>query len=106
MSLLEGVFSRGDRRLARVIESAWRKGARFDGWGEFFDIDIDEAFLKQWISDPAGTEHRAPVYWSNYGDPTAVPANPPIALGPTQMPQLAFTEEELDLVVEYLLGLK
>ena len=43
LSLLEGVFSRGDRRLARVIESAWRKGARFDGWGEFFDIDIWEA---------------------------------------------------------------
>lgn len=67
---------------------------------------LDEAFLKQWISDPVGTEHRAPVYWSNYADPDSVPANPPIPLGPTQMPQLAFTDEELDVVVQYLLGLK
>ncbi|MDR3348341.1 MAG: TIGR03960 family B12-binding radical SAM protein [Acidaminococcales bacterium] len=34
---LEGLFARGDRRLGRVIVSAWRKGARFDGWSEHFD---------------------------------------------------------------------
>ncbi|MGD9644854.1 MAG: TIGR03960 family B12-binding radical SAM protein [Pirellulales bacterium] len=33
-SLLEGVMSRGDRRIAQVIELAWRAGARFDGWTE------------------------------------------------------------------------
>jgi len=38
MSYLEGVLSRGDRRLSEVIYDAWRSGARFDGWKEFFDI--------------------------------------------------------------------
>ena len=36
-SVLEAVFARGDRRLGRVIETAWRLGARFDGWDEMFD---------------------------------------------------------------------
>jgi radical SAM superfamily enzyme YgiQ (UPF0313 family) len=35
-SLLEGVFARGDRRLAEVLELAWRRGARFDGWDDQF----------------------------------------------------------------------
>ncbi len=38
-SFLEGVFSRGDRRLATVIEEAWRNGARFDGWSEHFKLN-------------------------------------------------------------------
>ncbi|MEM9492449.1 MAG: TIGR03936 family radical SAM-associated protein, partial [Myxococcota bacterium] len=38
-SLLEGVLSRGDRRLADAIELAWQRGARFDSWDELFDID-------------------------------------------------------------------
>lgn len=37
-SFLEGVFSRGDRRLAALIEKAWSDGARFDGWDEHFDL--------------------------------------------------------------------
>jgi radical SAM family uncharacterized protein len=36
MSYLEGIFSRGDRRLAAVIERAFRAGCRFDGWQEQF----------------------------------------------------------------------
>jgi len=40
LSRLESIFSRGDRRLTDVIVSAWEKGARFDGWGDFFDYDI------------------------------------------------------------------
>ena len=36
-SLLEGVFSRGDRRLAPAIELAWRRGARLDSWTEQFN---------------------------------------------------------------------
>ncbi|MFP4016877.1 MAG: TIGR03960 family B12-binding radical SAM protein [Halanaerobiales bacterium] len=39
LSLLEGVFARGDRRLSAVIESAWKKGSRFDGWRESFSIE-------------------------------------------------------------------
>lgn len=37
-SLLEGVFSRGDRRLANLLETVWKKGARLDGWSDFFDL--------------------------------------------------------------------
>ncbi|MFA5411027.1 MAG: TIGR03960 family B12-binding radical SAM protein [Candidatus Omnitrophota bacterium] len=36
MSFLEGVLSRGDRRLSAVILAAFSKGARFDGWGDYF----------------------------------------------------------------------
>lgn len=39
-SFLEGVFSRGDRRLAKLLESAWKGGARLDGWSEHFDLGI------------------------------------------------------------------
>ena len=38
-SLLEGVFSRGDRRLSHLIEAAWRAGARLDGWSEHYRLD-------------------------------------------------------------------
>jgi radical SAM family uncharacterized protein/radical SAM-linked protein len=34
LSFLEGIFARGDRRLADVIETAQRLGARFDGWSD------------------------------------------------------------------------
>lgn len=38
-SFLEGVFSRGDRRLARLIQAAWQLGARLDGWSDHFNLD-------------------------------------------------------------------
>jgi len=37
MSRLEGVLSRGDRRLSAVIHRAWQLGARFDSWSEHFN---------------------------------------------------------------------
>jgi radical SAM family uncharacterized protein len=37
--MIEGLFSRGDRRLSGVILAAWRDGARFDGWSEYFSFD-------------------------------------------------------------------
>jgi len=40
LSLLEGVFARGDRRLADVIETAQRLGARFDGWSDHCRMDL------------------------------------------------------------------
>lgn len=39
MSVLEGVLSRGDRRLSKVIEHAWRSGCLLDNWTEEFDYD-------------------------------------------------------------------
>ncbi|MCO1581950.1 TIGR03960 family B12-binding radical SAM protein [Crossiella sp. SN42] len=38
-ALIEGLLSRGDRRLGRVIERVWREGGQFDGWGEHFSYD-------------------------------------------------------------------
>jgi radical SAM family uncharacterized protein len=39
-SLLEGVLTRGDRRVSPVLEEAWRRGARLDAWGEHFQPDL------------------------------------------------------------------
>jgi radical SAM-linked protein len=38
-SVLEGIISRGDRNLCRVVERAWKMGARFDGWTEQFKFE-------------------------------------------------------------------
>ena len=37
-SYLEAIFSRGDRRLADVLEYAWNHGAKLDSWSEYFDF--------------------------------------------------------------------
>ncbi|MFA5113392.1 MAG: TIGR03960 family B12-binding radical SAM protein [Candidatus Margulisiibacteriota bacterium] len=39
-SYLEGIFSRGDRQLSKVIERAWELGARFDAWQEGFKFPV------------------------------------------------------------------
>ncbi|MCW2927658.1 MAG: Radical domain protein [Thermoleophilia bacterium] len=39
-SMLEGALSRGGRHTAKVIERAWRAGARFDAWNELYDERI------------------------------------------------------------------
>ena len=38
-SLMEGVFSRGDRRLSRLIETAWQSGVRLDAWSEHYSLE-------------------------------------------------------------------
>ena len=38
--IVEGLLSRGDRRVGAVIEQVWRDGARFDGWSEHFSYDV------------------------------------------------------------------
>lgn len=43
VSMLEGVFARGDRRLSRVLVSAYEKGCLFDSWSETFH---EEPWLK------------------------------------------------------------
>lgn len=40
VSFLEGVFSRGDRKLSDVLIKAWEKGCKFDGWAEHFRFDL------------------------------------------------------------------
>ena len=39
VSVLEGVFARGDRKIASVIEEAYRMGCIYDSWSEQFDND-------------------------------------------------------------------
>ena len=39
-SYLEGVFARGDRKLAKVIERAVKLGCKFDGWNEHFNFEL------------------------------------------------------------------
>ncbi|KAF0134407.1 MAG: radical SAM protein [Candidatus Saganbacteria bacterium] len=44
-SILEGAFSRGDKKLSEVIEKAYLLGARFDAWSEYFKFEIwEQAF--------------------------------------------------------------
>ncbi|MGN0452010.1 MAG: TIGR03960 family B12-binding radical SAM protein [Acutalibacteraceae bacterium] len=50
-SLLEGAFARGDRRLGKVIEAAFKKGCKFDSWNEFFKPELwEEAFSENGLS--------------------------------------------------------
>jgi radical SAM family uncharacterized protein len=37
--IVEGLLSRGDRRVAAVVRAAWEDGARFDGWSEHFSYE-------------------------------------------------------------------
>jgi radical SAM family uncharacterized protein/radical SAM-linked protein len=37
---IECVLSRGDRRVARVLYTAWKSGVKFDGWSEHFRYDL------------------------------------------------------------------
>ncbi|UCC41155.1 MAG: TIGR03960 family B12-binding radical SAM protein [Candidatus Aminicenantes bacterium] len=44
-SILEAVFSRGDRRLNQVLLQAWKRGVRFDSWADCFNFRIwEDAF--------------------------------------------------------------
>ena len=37
--IIEGLLSRGDRRVGKIIEAVWRDGGRFDGWSEHFSYE-------------------------------------------------------------------
>ncbi|HRV44271.1 MAG TPA: TIGR03960 family B12-binding radical SAM protein [Smithellaceae bacterium] len=47
MSLLEGLFSRGNERTGDALLLAWQKGCRFDGWGELFRFDLWQEALRE-----------------------------------------------------------
>jgi len=47
VSWIEGIFSRGDRRLASLLVAAHRKGCRFDGWSDHFDFDRWQAAMDE-----------------------------------------------------------
>ncbi|WP_058485223.1 TIGR03960 family B12-binding radical SAM protein [Defluviitalea phaphyphila] len=52
VSSLEGMISRGDRRVGEVIYCAWKNGARFDGWSEHFNMEYWEKAFKETGIDP------------------------------------------------------
>jgi radical SAM family uncharacterized protein len=50
-TILEAALSRGDRNLSKVIETAWRKGAKFDAWQDQFNFNVwMDAFVAHNIS--------------------------------------------------------
>lgn len=51
-SFLEAVFSRGDRRLADLLEWAVEAGCKFDGWSEYFRFDIWKEGMEKLGIDP------------------------------------------------------
>ncbi len=52
-TLLEGLVARGDGRMARVIETAFRMGARFDGWAEHMQFQTWMTAIERHGIDPA-----------------------------------------------------
>jgi radical SAM family uncharacterized protein len=62
-SLLEAVLSRGDRRVADVVESAWRNGAKFDSWSECHDWSAWQRAFDAHGIDPAFYAYRTRDLW-------------------------------------------
>jgi hypothetical protein len=59
-SFAEGIASRGDRRIGRVIERVWREGGTFQEWGEHFDLGrwLDAMAAEGLSPDWYVTRHR------------------------------------------------
>jgi radical SAM family uncharacterized protein/radical SAM-linked protein len=70
-SYLEGLLSRGDRRLADVIHAAWKRGCRFDGWSDLFKFDEWRGAIEEsGIDEAAYLGPRRPgdrLPWSHIG---------------------------------------
>ncbi|MBW2163955.1 MAG: DUF2344 domain-containing protein, partial [Deltaproteobacteria bacterium] len=68
-SFLEGVFSRGDRRLTGVLYRAWKMGARLDAWNDYLMPDLyKEAALEENIELEKYIEAidtKAPLPWGH-----------------------------------------
>ena len=64
-TLIEGILSRGDRRLGDVLETVWEKGGTFQEWSEFFDLEI----WKESISEH-GLDHEWYAYRHRTKDET------------------------------------
>lgn len=62
VSYLEAVFARGDRRLCEVLIRAYEKGAKFDGWSEYFSFDTWMSALEECGVDGDFYAHRKREY--------------------------------------------
>jgi radical SAM family uncharacterized protein len=61
-SILEGIFARGDRYVANLLETAWRKGCLFDGWSEHLNKSAWREALSETGVDPMIYCHRKRYY--------------------------------------------
>lgn len=52
MSFLEGIFSRGDESVGAILEKAFRKGCRFDGWSDILNFDLWQEAIAETGIDP------------------------------------------------------
>jgi len=57
-SFLEAVLARGDRRLGKVLECAWRKGAKLDAWEEYYSLERWQEAFRECGIDPAFYAYR------------------------------------------------
>jgi len=53
-SVIEGLLSRGDRRVGRIVRAVWEDGGRFDGWSEYFRYD-------RWVAAAETAQTGEPV---------------------------------------------
>lgn len=58
LSILEGVFARGDRRLCDVLYGAWKRGCKFDGWHVHFKYDAWLESFQEYNIDPKSFVER------------------------------------------------
>jgi radical SAM family uncharacterized protein/radical SAM-linked protein len=69
MSMLEGLFSRGDEKMGTLLEAAYRKGCRFDGWSDLFRFDLWTDALTETGIDPENYLHekdtKGTLPWDN-----------------------------------------
>jgi radical SAM family uncharacterized protein len=61
-SILEGIFARGDRRVADLLETAWRKGCLFDGWSEHLNKSAWRESMEETSITPAEYCHKVRDY--------------------------------------------
>ena len=61
-SFMEAVFARGDRRTCDVLIKAFEKGAKFDGWSEYFNMDIWNEAMAECNLDPDFYVYRDRTY--------------------------------------------
>lgn len=62
LSFLEAIFSRGDRKLGKLLETAWRKGCKFDSWGEHFKFRSWMEAMEECRIDPYFYANRKREY--------------------------------------------
>lgn len=62
VSYMEGVFARGDRRLCDVLVKAFEKGAKFDGWSEYFKFQYWTEAMDECGVDGSFFTHRERQY--------------------------------------------